>query len=81
MKLCKDCKWSNVVSIESTGNSQCTSPRIDTVIDPVSGIRKLKPGNYAMCSTQREKAISDLENICGPDAAWFEPRENPPSLG
>lgn len=63
MKLCKDCKWYRR-KYSSSGfryDHGCT-------FDPVTG-----PSRYCTDSAYENRA-----NVasCGPDAKWFEPKEN-----
>ncbi len=69
MKLCKDCKWCEVLSW-APQHSTCGCPKRPFVqrMDPVQG---WVDATVTFCSVLRE---FDRPDFCGPEAKWFEAR-------
>ena len=69
MKLCKDCKW--CVSV-GEHTAKCTYGEYSDV-DYVNGGMRLNPlSQLRICQHTRSMGTT---NDCGPDARWFEPKE------
>lgn len=74
MKFCKDCKHIAGVQGDNYEFAHCEAPQ-NLTRDPVAGGMVAK--HYTYCSIVRKEGVGR----CGPDAAWFEPREDSSSLG
>lgn len=71
MKLCIDCRYfSPVAGASNDGSCQSDRPEREREKSKVTGSTGYK---WHFCSTLRAEG----EGRCGPDAAWFEPKENP----
>lgn len=69
-KFCKDCKFCN-------RDYQCNNPKLikEDQYDKVTGELRLKSCHELRHRYELDFVDPPIENLCGPDAKLFEPRE------
>lgn len=80
MKLCKDCKWCGNVfpGTEGWPAALCRYPGTLIGLSVITG-EEVRTKKYTSCTALRKPPMQgEEEHVCGPAAAWFEPRENSP---